>query len=312
MERHANYALVGIVTLGLFIGLLAFVVWLAGFQFNKHYDTYDVSFVGPVRGISDGGEAHFNGIKVGEVTKLSLDPINPSRVIARIRLTAGVPVRTDSYAILEPQGITGVNYIQLTGGSPGKPLLKAVTPRGVVPMIYSQKSALSDLLEGGGTVLQRAVEALERVNRLLSDQNIGSLTATLSDVRALADEARERRSILADAQKTLQDVDKTANAITELSQSSNKLVNGDARRALANLADAAQETKLAAHDTREMIGRLDGPTTEFATTGLPQLSNTIVSLQQTSRSLDSLVREIQRSPRSALSKPPAKEVKVKP
>ncbi len=312
MERHANYALVGIVTLGLFIGLVAFVVWLAGFQFNKHYDIYDVSFVGPVRGISEGGEVHFNGIKVGEVTKLSLDPNDPNRVVARARLSAGVPIRTDSYAILEPQGITGVNYIQITGGSPGRPLLKSVTPRGIIPVIRSQKSALTDLLEGGGTVLQRAVESLERVNKMLSDENIASLTATLHDVRALADEARERRSILADAQKSLQDLDKTANAITELSQSSNRLVNGDARRALANLADAAQETKLAAHDARDLVGKLQGPTTEFATTGLPQLSNTIASLQQTSRSLDSLVREVQRSPRSALSKPPAKEVKVKP
>ncbi len=312
MERHANYALVGVVTLGLFIGLVAFVIWLAGFQFNKHYDIYDVSFVGPVRGISEGGEVHFNGIKVGEVTKLALDPADPNRVVARVRLTAGVPVRSDSYAVLEPQGITGVNYIQITGGSPGRPLLKAITPRGEIPVIHSQKSALTDLLEGGGTVMQRAVEALERVNKMLSDDNIASLTATLKDVRALADEARERRSILADAQKALQDVDKTANAITELSQSSNRLVNGDAKRALANLADAAQETKMAAHDTRDMIGKLQGPTTEFAATGLPQLTNAISSLQQTSRSLDGLVREIQRSPRSALSKAPAKEVKVKP
>ncbi len=312
MERHANYALVGVVTLGLFIGLVAFVIWLAGFQFNKHYDIYDVSFVGPVRGISEGGEAHFNGIKVGEVTKLALDPVDPNRVVARVRLTAGVPVRSDSYAVLEPQGITGVNYIQITGGSPGRPLLKAVTPRGEIPVIHSQKSALTDLLEGGGTVMQRAVEALERVNKMLSDDNIASLTATLKDVRALADEARERRSILADAQKALQDVDKTANAITELSQSSNRLVNGDAKRALSNLADAAQETKMAAHDTRDMIGKLQGPTSEFAATGLPQLTNAISSLQQTSRSLDGLVREIQRSPRSALSKAPAKEVKVKP
>ena len=312
MERHANYALVGVVTLGLFIGLVAFVIWLAGFQFNKHYDIYDVSFVGPVRGISEGGEAHFNGIKVGEVTKLALDPVDPNRVVARVRLTAGVPVRSDSYAVLEPQGITGVNYIQITGGSPGRPLLKAVTPRGEIPVIHSQKSALTDLLEGGGTVMQRAVEALERVNKMLSDDNIASLTATLKDVRALADEARERRSILADAQKALQDVDKTANAITELSQSSNRLVNGDAKRALSNLADAAQETKMAAHDTRDMIGKLQGPTSEFAATGLPQLTNAISSLQQTSRSLDGLVREIQRSPRSALSKAPAKEEKVKP
>ena len=312
MERHANYALVGIVTLGLFIGLLAFVVWLAGFQFNKHYDIYDVSFVGPVRGISDGGEAHFNGIKVGEVTKLSLDPINPSRVVARIRLTAGVPVRTDSYAILEPQGITGVNYIQLTGGSPGKPLLKAVTLRGVVPMIYSQKSALSDLLEGGGTVLQRAVESLERVNKLLSDQNIASLTATLSDVRALADEARERKSILADAQKTLQDVDKMTVSITELSQSSNKLVNGDGKRAMSNIADAAEDLKQTSHKANEMLSKLEGPTSDFATNSLPELSRTIVTLQQTSASLGALVQQVQQSPQQALGKAPAKEIEVKP
>ena len=66
MERRANYALVGAVTLGLFVGLVAFVVWLAGFSFTKHFDIYDVLFVGPVRGISEGGEVHFNGIKVGE------------------------------------------------------------------------------------------------------------------------------------------------------------------------------------------------------------------------------------------------------
>src|SRR5215471_9749837 len=130
MERHANYALVGAVTLGLTVGLFVFVVWLAGYSFNKHYDVYDVLFVGPVRGISEGGEVHFNGIKVGEVTKLALDPTDPSRVVARVRLTAGVPIRVDSYAILEPQGITGVNYIQITGGSSGKPLMKDVTPKG--------------------------------------------------------------------------------------------------------------------------------------------------------------------------------------
>ena len=312
MERRANYALVGMVTIGLFIGLLAFVVWLAGFSFNKHYDIYDVVFIGPVRGISEGGEVHFNGIKVGEVTKLDLDPADPNRVISRVRLTAGVPVRVDSYAVLEPQGITGVNYVQITGGSPNKPLLKDVTPRGQVPVIHSQKSALADLLEGGGTVLQRAVETLDRVNKLLSDENIQAATATLHDLKSVADEAAERRAIFADAQRTLQSLDKTSQSITELANSSNRLVNGDAKRTLSNLADAAEELKATAKDARSMIGKLQGPTTEFASPGLPQISASIASLEESARSLDALVKDVQRSPRGVISKPPAKEVKVNP
>ena len=312
MERRANYALVGAVTLALFVGLIAFVVWLAGFQFNKHFDIYDVLFVGPVRGISEGGEVHFNGIKVGEVTKLALDPADPNRVIARVRLVGGVPVRIDSYAVLEPQGITGVSYIQITGGTQSKPLLKDVTPNGTVPVIHTQQSALADLLEGGGTVMQRAVDALDRVNRLLSDKNIAAISGTFQDLRAVADEAKERKQIFADAQQTLQDVDKTANSITELSQSSQKLVNGDGKRALSNIADAASDLKQTSHKANEMLTKLEGPTSDFATNSLPELSRTIVNLQQTSASLGALVQQVQQSPQQALAKPPSKEIEVKP
>ena len=312
MERRANYALVGFVTVGLTVGLFAFIVWLAGFSFNKHFDLYDVLFIGPVRGISEGGEVHFNGIKVGDVTKLALDPSDPNRVIARVRLTAGVPVRVDSYAVLEPQGITGVNYIQITGGNQGKPMLKDVTPKGVVPVIHSQKGALADLLEGGGTVLQRAVESLDRVNKLLSDQNIENISSTIKDFKSVGDELRERRTIIEDAQKAIQDADETVQSVNQLTKSSDKLVNGDAKRALSNLADAAADLKETSHEARTMLGKLEGPTTDFAANGLPELSAAIVSLEQTSKSLDSLARELQASPQGALAKPPAKELKVKP
>src|ERR1044071_8194973 len=124
MERHANYALVGIVSMAIFVGLIAFVVWLAGFSFNRQYDNYDIVFIGPVRGLNEGGEVHFNGIKVGEVTKIALDKTNPRNVITRVRVSEDVPIRVDSYGTLEPQGITGLNYIQISAGTPSKPLLK--------------------------------------------------------------------------------------------------------------------------------------------------------------------------------------------
>jgi phospholipid/cholesterol/gamma-HCH transport system substrate-binding protein len=312
MERHANYALVGIVSMAIFVGLIAFVVWLAGFSVNRKFELYDIVFIGPVRGLSEGGEVHFNGIKVGEVTKISLDPQDPSRVIARTKLTADVPVRVDSFATLEPQGITGVNYVQITAGTVAKPLLKAVTPRDQVPVIHSQKSALADLLEGGGTVLQRTVEALDRVNKLLSDDNIKSLTATIKDVQSVADELRERRAIIADAQTALQNIDKTAQSITELSNSTNRLVNGDGKRAISNMADAAEEIKATSKEAHNLIGKLQGPAGDFAQTGLPELTEAVHNLERTSRSLDQLVNEVRQNPRGLISKAPAKEVEVKP
>lgn len=312
MERNANYALVGAACLVLFMGLVVFVVWLAKLQFNKDYDLYDVLFVGPVRGLSEGGEVHFNGIKVGEVTKIELDKSDPNRVIARARLTSDVPVRSDSYATLEPQGITGVNYIQLTAGTPTKPLLKETVKDGEVPIIRSQRSALSDLLEGGGTVLTRTIEALDRVNRVLSDRNIKTFGAGLSDIQAVTSELRERKAIIADAQKALQSIDATAQEIANLSRSTQGMVDTDGRKAVKDLGAAADEIKAAAKDVRGMVGRLEGPTSDFATTGLPQLSSAIVTLQSAAESLDRLVGEVEQNPRGLVGKAPAKEMEIKP
>ena len=140
MERDAHYAAVGIATVALLAALAVFSIWLARLQFNNDYDIYDIVFYGPVRGLSEGGEVHFNGIRVGEVTDLNLDPKKGDQVIARIRLDATTPVRVTSRAQLEPQGITGLNYIQITAGNPNSALLKSQYPESVVPVIQSQPS----------------------------------------------------------------------------------------------------------------------------------------------------------------------------
>ncbi|WP_068878627.1 MlaD family protein, partial [Phenylobacterium sp. CCH9-H3] len=216
MERNANYALVGLSTLILTVALVVFVVWLARLRINAEYDLYDIVFQGPVRGLNEGGEVHFNGIKVGEVSKIALDKFNPRNVIARVRVTEDVPIRVDSYATLEPQGITGLNYVQITAGTGTRPLLKEADQprcerlglgRDCIPIIRSQRSAISDLLEGGGTVLTRTIEALDRVNRVLSDQNIKTFSASLSDAQAVTAELRERKAIIADAQAAVQRIE---------------------------------------------------------------------------------------------------------
>ena len=71
MERDAHYAAVGIATVALAAALIIFSIWLARLSFNEEYDLYDIVFYGPVRGLSEGGEVHFNGIRVGIVTDLA-------------------------------------------------------------------------------------------------------------------------------------------------------------------------------------------------------------------------------------------------
>jgi len=312
MEKDANYALVGLSTLILSVGLVIFVVWLARLQFSQDYNLYDIVFQGPVRGLSQGGEVHFNGIKVGEVTKIALDRANPNKVIARARVSSDVPIRADSYATLEPQGITGVNYIQITAGTATKPLLKDTVREGRIPVLHTQRSALSDLLEGGGTVLSRTVEALDRVNRVLSEQNIKTFTGVLDDARAVTAEFRQRKAIAAEAEQALQSIDAAAREFSALSVSSREMVDGDGKRTMKNVADAAEAAQLAAKDLRGMIGQLQGPTSDFAANGLPQLTEAVGSLKTTADSLDRLLREVEANPRGAVGKAPAQEMKVKP
>ena len=312
MERDANYALVGLSTLILVLGIAIFGVWLARISFNRDYALYDVIFQGPINGLSQGGEVRFNGIKVGEVTKIELYKPNPKNVIAHIRMSSDVPVRTDSYATTEPLGTTGISYIQITAGTPQTPLLKGALIDGKPPIISSRRSTLSDLLEGGGTVLTRTVEALDRVNEVLSDKNIKTFTAAMDDTQAVTAELRSKKQLFADAQQALQNIDAASKQIAALGLSGQNLLDGDGKRSLKSIAGAAEQTEQTAKDLRALMARLDGPTTEFATNGLPQLTAAVASLQSAAESLNRLSRELQANPQGLVAKPPAIERKVKP
>lgn len=312
MERKANYALVGIASLALFIGMVIFVVWLTRIQFNQQYDLYDIVFQGPISGLSEGGEVHFNGIKVGTVTKIALDKNDPTKVVARASVTADVPIRIDSYASLEPEGITGVSYIQITAGTPKKPLLKDTVPKGQVPIIKGRPGALSSLLQGGGSVLQATLEAVNRVNRVLSDENINNLSGAFGDIHSITSEIRRRKQLFADADNAVKSIDSAAQSIQRVSDSANQLVNGDGKRTFKEAADAVAEIRATSASAHALLDKLQGPAGDFATNGMPQLTAAVSSLQQTADSLKRLSDQIQQDPRALLTKPPAKEVQVRP
>lgn len=312
MERDAHYAAVGIATVALLAALAVFSIWLARLSFNNEYDVYDIVFYGPVRGLSEGGEVHFNGIRVGEVTDLNLDPNKGDQVIARVRLDASTPVRVTSRAQLEPQGITGLNYIQITAGQPDSALLKTQYPDNVVPVIQSQPSPIAELLSGSGTVLAQTVDALNRINRVLSDDNIRSFSASLRNVESITAEFEARKGMLEQLEQALTHANSAVAEWEALGRSARSLVENDGRQAIANINAATADARQAIASINRTATALERPVGEFADTGLPELTEAIGQLNEATASLQELIDEVRASPRELIARPQSKEMEVRP
>ncbi|WP_395649658.1 MlaD family protein [Brevundimonas sp.] len=312
MERDAHYAAVGIATVALVAALIVFTIWLARLQFNDDYDVYDIVFSGPVNGLSEGGEVHFNGIRVGEVTDLNLDPKKGDQVIARIRLDATTPVRVTSRAQLEPQGITGLNYVQITPGTEGSALLKSQYPENVIPVIQSQPSPIAELLSGSGTVLAQTVDALNRINRVLSDDNIRSFSTTLNNVETISNELNARKGMFDQLEQALTKANEAVAEYQALGADARRLINTDGRQAIQNINKATEEAQAAIASANRSVSSLERPLGDFATTGLPQLTQTIEELNEATGSLQDLIDDVRASPRDFIGRPASKELEVQP
>lgn len=312
MERDAHYAAVGIATVALLLALAVFTIWLARLQFNDDYDVYDIVFYGPVRGLSEGGEVHFNGIRVGEVTALNLDPEKGDQVIARVRLNGTTPVRVTSRAQLEPQGITGLNYIQITAGEASSALLKAQYPENVVPVIQSQPSPIAELLSGSGTVLAQTVDALNRINRVMSDDNIRSFSTSIKNVEGLTAELEARKGMFQQLEETITKANAAVGEYQALGVSARQLIETDGKQAIGNINAATREAQQAIASINRSATGLEGPLGDFGTQTVPQLNDTIRQLDQATRSLQSLIDNVRESPRDFISKAPSKEIEVQP
>jgi phospholipid/cholesterol/gamma-HCH transport system substrate-binding protein len=116
METRARYALIGLFILAVIIASFAFVYWTENKGGFSDRDIYQIRFQGSVSGLLPGSAVLFNGLRVGEVTGLSLNPDAPQEVIATIGVVRNTPIREDTDVSIETQGITGGAAIALRGG----------------------------------------------------------------------------------------------------------------------------------------------------------------------------------------------------
>lgn len=292
METRANYVLIGTFTLITTVLLLLFALWANNFSASRNWREYLVVFTEPVTGLTEGGSVQYNGLAVGTVESLSLDDNDARRVIARLKLKANTPVKTDTRAKLSQQGITGVPFIQLTGGSPDAPALQPPAD-GQLPVIRTEPSALQNIAD-------TANRLVARLDQVLSEDNIRRISQTLEHLEQASGSIAGRREEI--GQLIVNARDATAAMKTTLAHADGAIQGMDRNLvqrlpALLDKLDAVV-TKLdaTAGNANAMIAENRPALQSFTSDGLAQLGPTLVELRALMRDLRALSGRLEGNP----------------
>jgi phospholipid/cholesterol/gamma-HCH transport system substrate-binding protein len=182
MEIRARYTLMGAFTLAVIAMVFAFIYWLHNSGGLGERRELRVAF-GSVSGLAPGSAVFFNGIRVGEVTRLGLNPSNPRQVEATLAVDVNTPLRADTNVGLEFQGLTGLAVVTLSGGSPASPPLSGEA--GATPLLTAGPMV-------GQSLTQAAQGTLQKLNSILDDAAT-PLQDTLANVKTFS-EALSRNS----------------------------------------------------------------------------------------------------------------------
>jgi phospholipid/cholesterol/gamma-HCH transport system substrate-binding protein len=238
METKANYIITGSFTLAVVAAVFGFIFWFQHHSGSGGRTEYRIVFDGSVAGLQTGAAVNFNGIRVGEVSGLSLDSHDPRKVLATIDVDRTVPVRADTKVGLEFQGLTGLANVSLIGGAADAAVL--VADNGQPPLLHADPALSAD-------VTKQARDVLTRIDGLVGDNEL-ALRSTLRNIQTVTE-------TLADNSQRL---DKVMTGLQSLIGGTDGNGNG--------------QIGLAADSIRKLANDLDRNTNEIST-GLAQFSN---------------------------------------
>lgn len=266
METRANYIVTGAFTLAVIVGAFGFVYWFENAG-GAARALYRVVFAGSVSGLRAGAAVTFNGVRVGEVSDLALDTHDPRKVEALISLERTVPVRADTKAALEFQGLTGLAEVSLTGGAADAAPIAATG--GGPPTLYANGS-------GGADVTQAARDVLSHIDSLVADNETAMRTS-------------------------LHNIETVTTALAQNSERLDKIMAG--LENLTGSGDNQGEIAQAAESVRRLADNLDKRTeaisaglTHFTNSGLKEFEAFAVDGRRTLAELQKTIKNIDQHP----------------
>lgn len=287
MEHRVSYTVIGAFVLVFGALLVAGLLWLSAGGATGRYQDYVIYLKSGAGSLNRNSQVQYHGVPVGRVSEVSLDPENPTRarVVLSIRETA--PIKEDTRAEVDTRGVTGTGYVSLSGGSPGSPPLEA-KPGQELPVIPTQVSSVTSLTTAAQHVAENIIAVAKRLNKVLSDKNIKSLSDTLSNIQVVTQRLAARSKDLGEA---LQNLNATLGNTRKVSKQLPALLS-QVRNTIAKFNVAAGKIGNAAGGINQTATRLR--------LLAPQAHNLLQQLSQTSSSLDALVQELKRQPNTLL------------
>lgn len=188
MESRINYTIVGIFVVLLLAGLISFVYWLGKYGYKQEHDYYYVYMEESVSGLSSEASVKYRGVDVGIVEKMRLNPKNSEEVELLLKLKHGTQVKVDTRATLKSFGITGLAFVELTGGRKDAPLLKS--DDGKIPVIPAVPSTFARFDESLTVVTEKLARALDKIDLLLSEQNLHNFADIIAETKVMTKEIR--------------------------------------------------------------------------------------------------------------------------
>jgi len=291
-----NYPIVGLFVLVLGAALIAGVLWLAsGGAWQKSYDLYLAIEDESVAGLNLNAPVKYNGVDVGKVREITLDPGNPDRVNLLFAIERGTPVKEDTVAVLKTQGLTGIAYVELSGGARDAAPLRA-TAGSRYPVIRTKPSLAARLENVLTSVLAKLDSTSSNINSILSDENRAAFKSALADVAAVARTVAARKDTLdagmASAARTF---DHTDRATAQLAPVIDRIGRGaEAVEKMGN------EVALAGANAGKAVDSVGADLKHFTAETLPELQRLLGELTVLSASLRRLGEQTERNPSGLL------------
>lgn len=299
MESRSYALLAGAFTLLLLAGVILVAVFL-----NRDSATlidYEIVSTTAVSGLSQQSPVRYQGVRVGKVQFLSLDPDVPGRVHIRIGVASDTPITEATWAELAMQGITGLANIDLHDDGSSRVRLRA--KEDVPPVIPLRAGLFDRLSQGGGNIVDNLEKISLQLAALLNDQNMQSIQATIqstaaasASIKDIGEQLRPLMSKLGPLVDNLSDASLGAQGVArDLSA-----LTRESRIAIAHLDAPDGPLAMARHSLREIayaVARLSSDT-------LPAVSEMANEVGTTARGVSSMVRRVGDAPQSIIFGPP--------
>jgi len=291
-----NYALVGAFVLLLGAVLIGGVLWIAsGGTLQKKYDHYLAIEDESVAGLNLNAPVKYNGVEVGKVSDIHLDPANPERVRLTFAIERGTPIKTDTVAVLKTQGLTGIAYVELGGGSHDASSLQP-TAEEPYPVIRTKPSLSARLENVLTTVLAKLDRTSSNIDALLSNENRAALSSALADIAAVSHTIATRKDVIdAGIVNAARTADNSARATAQFAP-----IIARIGRAADAVEKMGNDVSLAGADTAKTVGAVGSDARRFAADTVPEIQRLLGELNDLSNSLRRLSEQTARDPAGLL------------